>query len=332
VSRSINPKIIGAFVTTSIAVLVALVLFFGSAKIFSQSIHYIVFFENSVTGLEVGSLAKYKGVPVGIVEQILIRVEGQSRESTAIPVIVRIDRSRLTNRLGTSVEIFDPQFIHRMIESGLVAQLSLESYITGQLFVEFSMEPGQAKDFVEHRDGEYGMVEIPTLGSPFGEITDDVEGIISSFSEFDFYKTYQTINAVLEELLLVLQETNSEELSRSITDAVDQVAQLLKSGELEAILSSTHSALVQMEKTLSTYDLEKGRLAETIDRLDQTLTRFDGLIAEGNALIAPKSTLRYEMESSLRELRQVANSLRLFINYLERNPNALLTGRPDESQ
>lgn len=324
-SRSTNPKIIGAFVTASIAVFVVLILFFGSAKIFSQSMRYILFFEHSVNGLGVGSPVKYKGVPVGVVEHILIRVEGQSKESTSIPVIVRIDRSRLTNRLGTSVEVFDPKFIHEMIEDGLVAELNVESFITGQLFVEFSLRPGQANNFAEHRNGNYGMIEIPTLGSSFGEITDNVGNIISSFSEFDFHKTFQTIDSVLENLLVVLQNLNTEEFSRSITDAADQIALLLESGELESTLLAMQSALAQSEETLSTYDLEEGQLAETVLQLNR-------LLANGNGLIAPESAARYELQSLLRELRQTAKSLRTFVNYLERNPNALLTGRPEESQ
>jgi paraquat-inducible protein B len=332
VSRSISPKIIGAFVTASIAIFVMLILFFGSAKLFSQSIRYILFFEHSVNGLDVGSPVKFKGVPVGVVERILIRVEGQSKDSTSIPVIVKIDRSRLTNRLGTSVEVFDPVFIHEMIESGLVAQLNVESFITGQLFVEFSLQPEQVENFAKHRDSEYGMVEIPTLGSPFGEITDDVGNVISSFAEIDFYKTSKTINLVLENLVLVLQELDVEELSRSIIGAADQLTLLLKSGELQATLSSMRSALAQIEKTASTYDLEKGQLAETIIQLNQTLDGLNRLVAGGNALIAPESDIRYGLQSSLRELSQAAKSLRIFINYLERNPNALLTGRPEESQ
>lgn len=324
-SRSTNPKIIGAFVTASIAVFVVLILFFGSAKIFSQSMRYILFFEHSVNGLGVGSPVKYKGVPVGVVEHILIRVEGQSKESTSIPVIVRIDRSRLTNRLGTSVEVFDPKFIHEMIDDGLVAELNVESFITGQLFVEFSLRPGQASNFAEHRNGNYGMIEIPTLGSSFGEITDNVGNIISSFSEFDFHKTFQTIDSVLENLLVVLQNLNTEEFSRSITDAADQIALLLESGELKSTLLAMQSALAQSEETLSTYDLEEGQLAETVLQLNR-------LLANGNGLIAPESAARYELQSLLRELRQTAKSLRTFVNYLERNPNALLTGRPEESQ
>ena len=329
-SRSIKPKIIGAFVTASIVVFIMLILFFGSAKLFSHSTRYILFFEHSVNGLDVGSPVKYKGVPVGVVERILIRVEGQSKGFTSIPVIVRIDQSRLTNRLGTSVEVFDPAFINEMIENGLVAELNVESFITGQLFVEFSFQPGQTENFTNHRDGDYGMVEIPTLGSSFCEITEDIGSLISIFTEIDFNETVQTTNEVLKNLVLVLQGLDTEELSRSITGVADQITSLLESGELEATLASMRSTLVRIEKTLSTYDLEEGQLAETVVLLNQTLDGFNHLVAEANELIAPESDLRYEMQSSLRELSRAARSLRTFVNYLERNPNALLTGRPEE--
>lgn len=331
-SRSINPKLVGAFVTAAIVLFIALILFFGSAKLFSQSIRYILFFDHTVNGLGVGSLAKYKGVPIGTVERILIRVEGQNKDSTSIPVIVRIDRSRLTNHLGTSVRVFEPKFIHEMIENGLVAQLNVESHITGQLFVEFSMQPNQIKNFTEHRNGEYGMIEIPTLPSPFCEITDDIGRVISSFAEFDYKKTFENINAVLENFALVLEGLNIEELSRSFIEAADQMTSLMNSGELEATLLSIRSTLEQIERTISTYDLEKGQLAETNVRLNQTLDQVNSLVERSNTLIAPESEIRQELQSSFRELRQTAQSLRMFINYLERNPNALLTGRPQKSQ
>lgn len=331
-NRSINPKIIGLFVTAAIAVFVMLVLFLGSARLFSQSVRYILFFEHSVNGLDVGSLVKYKGVPIGVVERILIRVEGQSQDSTSIPVIVRIDRSRLTNRLGTSVKVFDPKFIYEMIENGLVAQLEMESYITGQLFVEFSLQPDQVNDFESHRSGDYGMIEIPTLSSSFYEITEDVGSLISSFAELDFARTFQSTNLVLENLASVLQKLDTKELSRAVVDLSDQITLLLGSEEFRTTLLSLRSALEQFETTVSTYELQDGQIAEAVDRLNQTLAGLDQLVEVGNEMLAPESTTRYELENSLRELGRAAQSLRFFIEYLERNPNALLTGRAETTE
>jgi len=336
VNRQTNPKIIGAFVTGSIVLLVALVLFFGSFTLFGHSARYVLFFDQSVNGLNVGSPVKYRGVPVGVVERILIRVEGQAEHSTSIPVIIKIDRSRLSNDLGTSVETFGPDTIYGMIDRGLVAQLNVDSLITGQLFVEFSMQPSDARHFQPHRDAEYDMVEIPTLSSSLYEIASDLGRVVSAFAEFDYDRLDQNINEVLEGLTAALEGLDTKQLSRSFVGAADEMTALLQSGELEDTLASVRSALAKVETTLASYNLQDGPLATEIGKWSQafekTLNGVDQLVADSSELLAPDSSVRTELENSLRELGRAAQSLRFLADYLERNPNALITGRPESSQ
>lgn len=335
-SRQTNPIIIGAFVTGSIVLLVALVLFFGSFTLFGHTARYILFFDQSVNGLNVGSPVKYRGVPVGVVERILIRVEGQDELSTAIPVIIKIDRSRLTNDLGTSMETFGPEAIYGMIERGLVAQLNIESLITGQLFVEFSIQPDEVAKFIKHRDDEYEMVEIPTLGSPLYEIASDLGRVVSAFADFDYERLDHNVNAALENMTAALAGLNTEALSQSFVGAADELTTILKSGEFEKTLRSVRSALGAVEAMMSSYDLEEGPFAETIAQwtqaFEKTLNGVDRLVADSSELLKPGSSVRTELESSLRELGRAAQSLRFLADYLERNPNALITGRPESSQ
>ena len=42
--------------------------------------------------------------------------------------------------------------------------------------------------------------------------------------------------------------------------------------------------------------------------------------------ISPDSPLYYELNSTLRELKTAATAIRVFAEYIQRNPNALLTG------
>lgn len=330
-SRKTNPKIIGVFVTVSIALFVLLVLFFGSFTLFGQTARYVLFFDQSVNGLNVGSSVKYRGVPVGSVERILIRVEGQDEHSTSIPVIIQIDRSRLSNDLGTSAETFGPDSIHGMIEGGLVAQLNIESMITGQLFVEFSMQPNHRARFIRNRDDDYGMVEIPTLGSSLHEVGNDLSLVISKISNFDFETIEKNVNQVLVELTATLEEFDAAGISKSFVEAADGVTTLMKSGEFEETLESARSALAQLEATLDSYDLEEGSLGKAVTQwtaaFEHTLKGVDLFVADGNALLEPDSSMRVELESAIRELGRAAQSLRFLAEYIERNPNALITGR-----
>lgn len=322
--------------TVSITLLVAMVLFFGSFTLFGQTARYVLFFDQSVNGLAVGSPVKFRGVPVGSVERILIRVEGQDEHSTSIPVIIKIDRSRLTNDLGTSIETFGPKSIHPMIERGLVAQLNIESLITGQLFVEFSMQPDEGRHFTKHRDDDYGMVEIPTLGSSLYQIANELGLVISALADFDFERFDQNLNEALVNLSTALTGLDTPRLTESFAGAADGVTGFLEAGELDKLLVASHSVLEQVEATVASYDLEDSPFADVIAEwtttFEQTLAGVDQLVADSNGLLEPESSMRIELETSLRELGRAAQSLRFLADYLKSNPNALITGRPEHSK
>ena len=64
-SRKENKTLIGAFVVGAIAILVIALLALGSGKFFRESRSYVLFFEGSVKGLNVGSPVTFRGVKIG---------------------------------------------------------------------------------------------------------------------------------------------------------------------------------------------------------------------------------------------------------------------------
>ncbi len=332
--RKPSPKLLGAFVTAALLLLVGMVLFFGSASVFSRSTYFILFFDQSVNGLNEGSAVKFRGVPIGSVEQVMIRAENQIEGSTAIPVLIRIDRTRLKNDLGVVESAFEPEAIRETISRGLFAQLSLESFITGQLFVELSVDPKRSPGQQNHLVGESDLIEIPTLSSSLDEITADGAEIISKLSELDFGRLNENINRVLENLAVALGGLDTEAISRSVTDAADTVSGFIRSEDLVTTLRSTRRAIDTLSSTLSSYNLDEGPLAEALEtwtgQLTATLSQINQLSAQLNAMTEPEGILRYELEGMLRELSRTARSVRELADYLEQNPNAILTGRPED--
>lgn len=328
-----SPKFIGAFVTAALLLAVGMVMFFGSSSLLSKSTRFILFFDQSVNGLNEGSLVKFRGVPVGSVERILIRAQGQHADSTAIPVVIKIDRTRLENDLGVMDEAFDPIYIKESIDKGLVAELSLESFITGQLFVEFSFNPDRSPDLQWHLVGESEMMEIPTLSSSLDQITDDVAAIISDISALDLDKLNNNVNAVLENTAAVLAGIDSEEISRSITGAADSVTAFIKSDEFVQTLSAAQLTMKEISETVNSYDLNDGPLAAKLESwtasLTTTLEELQKVTSQAGDMMAPDGSLRFELESMLRELNRAARSIRALADYLEENPNSILTGRPN---
>lgn len=329
-----NPKLIGAFVTATIILIVAMVLYFGSVNFLNRSTHFILFFDQSINGLNVGSMVKFRGVPVGQVRRIMIRADGQSELSTAIPVIIEINRSRLENDLGVSSDVFDQEWMERSLERGLVAQLNMESFITGQLFVEFSFEPEKVQDTRVHLETANGMTEIPTLNSSLDQITADVAQIIADFGALDLEVLNENVNRVLVNAADTLEGIDSAGISRSVTGAADEVTRLVGSDELKSSLLAVRGAFEELRDTAESFNLSEGPLAATIDtwteQITHTLDGLDTFTNDASALLKPGSDARYEFENMLREISRAARSIRLLSEYLERNPNALITGRNEE--
>lgn len=329
-----NPKLIGAFVTATVVLIVGLVLYFGTANFLNRSSHFILFFDQSINGLNVGSMVKFRGVPVGQVRRIMIRAEGQDEGSTAIPVIVEINRSRLERELGVSGDVFDQGWMQDSVERGLVAQLNLESFITGQLFVEFSFEPEKVADTRTHLETANGLVEIPTLNSSLDQITADVAQIIADFGELDLAELNENVNRLLVNAADTLEGIDSAGISRSVTGAADEITRLVGSDEFEASLVAVRGAFEEVRDTAQSFNLSEGPLAATIDtwtaQITHTLDGLDALATDASALLKPGSDARYEFENMLREVSRTARSIRLLSEYLERNPNALITGRSEE--
>jgi paraquat-inducible protein B len=60
-----------------------------------------------------------------------------------------------------------------------------------------------------------------------------------------------------------------------------------------------------------------------------TLKEGEGTLASARAVIDPESPTFYELTKSLREISGAARALRILADYLERNPRALIFGKPE---
>ena len=261
----------------------------------------------------------------------MIRVEGQRPDSTAIPVIIKIDQDRLDRDLGGVSQTFEPEAIMSAIRRGLFAQLTLESLITGQLFIEFTMDPERSPGMQWHLVGDNEMVEIPTLSGSLDKITADAVEIIGEFSKIEFEKLGENVNQVLEDLHVTLSGLDTEAISVSVTKAADSVTEFIESEEFTSAFVQIDRAFAQLTETLGTYHLGEGPLAAAlVDWTDSITSAMDGLSTmTGNlSLITdPEGSTRDDFQTMMREMGRAAKSIRTLVDYLERNPNALLTGR-----
>ena len=312
----------------AMAVAVVGIIFVGSVKIFSENEEYIIYFDESVSGLDIGSQVKFRGVPVGQVKDIFIRYN-QIELSAHIPVLIEIEISRLANKLGITVDITDDEVYFAQVNEGLRAQLVMESFITGLYYIDLSfLEDAPSPNFIQEK---IIYKEIPSVKSPFAEIGQSANEIIARWSTIDIEKINNKLIRLLDSTNDAIDDVNFKKISVGLIDATKSVTELVNSENFQEVLENLKTALAEIRKLsvkieenidpilvgadATNQEVQKTlvSLRNTADRIEETLT--------------PESSMRYEVERALSELSAAAQAIQQLSAYLERNPRSLLTGK-----
>ena len=188
-----------------------------------------MYFEESITGLNVGSPVVLKGVKIGEVSKINIIVNPEQM-NFSIPVYARMQNKKITamNHLKGQ-EVLD-----ELVGRGLRARLVSQSYVTGQLMIELEMLPDTP---IKYHDGAKA-IEIPTALSPIGELSRGLQKLplqegVRNFAEFfkGLNQSMPKINKVLNDVSNVVSrnKTASSEVLDNFNKATINVSRAAKS-------------------------------------------------------------------------------------------------------
>ena len=172
--RKPNKTMIGLFLMIGGAVF-ALILGTYLKRVFwaDNSNVVVMYFQESIKGLNVGSAVVFQGVEVGKVSKIDL-VADMKTLTFSIPVYVSLDVSK--SFISESSYSKREELLNALIKKGLRARLTAQNYLTGQLMIELAMLPDTPVKFEkEARDEDF--LQIPTVLSPLGELSRGLQNI-----------------------------------------------------------------------------------------------------------------------------------------------------------
>jgi len=316
--KRVSPAAIGAFVVASLAILITGLVVVGAGKIFSRPTCFICMFPGNLNGLKIGAPVKVRGVQVGEVSAIRLRLvpsEGQLRPSYSgfrLPVIIDLDQTMLKER-GATGEALSKRGIEDWIKRGMRAQLETESLLTGLLYIDLDLHKGTEPNFVLQPGGPY--VEIPTVPTDFAQVQQHLMDALNEFEKIDF-----------------------KGLVDSITDAANSIKSLANSPDLRDTLESLKITVANLNQTIITarhvLNDANGQigplitdLRETSDETNKTLKETRTTLVKLQQTLDPDSPLAVHLNQTLESLDQTSRSVGELTDYLQRNPAALVRGR-----
>jgi phospholipid/cholesterol/gamma-HCH transport system substrate-binding protein len=303
-----NPELIGLFVLGAAVLAVGAVVVFGSGAFLRRQQQMVCYFSGSVNGLSQGAPVKFRGVPIGTVSDIRFYVPPADVSPAAlrIPVWIEIDLSRLSELRGGPAEITLAR-LRELIEAGLRAQLQTESFVTGVLYVGLDYFPGTP--VVLESPPDSGVFEIPTLPTTLEQV-------------------FQTLQRVMARL----DHADIEGLIASAQKAMDGVGRLASSPAIEETLTSLRATLASVRGVTDALEPAVGPAVKGLDATSTqaraSLVSLDRTLDRLHALLDPQAPLAVDLVRTLNDLGEAARSIRTLADYLDRNPNAVLTGRP----
>ncbi|MFX1676864.1 MlaD family protein [Paraburkholderia sp. A2WS-5] len=276
------------------------------APLHGPMVSYAVRFEGAAGELKSGANVQLRGFCVGTVTGVRLNYDAGTGALSTLAQLA-LDPSRLgiagvaAPANGDWRPIVDTM-LERLIARGLRARLMQDPPLVGPRKVVL--------DFVKTAPAatltaENGVPVIPDAPSA------DLDAIAA-----------QANDVVAKIDALPIKETGDQ--VRSIAAHVDALS---NSPQIRESLTHIDRSVAQIDRTLQQVSPQVGPL---VAQLRETAKAVDSTVAAANRTLGGDVSSQDDLPAALRELSDAARSVRTLADYLDRHPEALARGRPEE--
>ncbi len=306
-AKQASKMMIGGFLIIALFLLIAGLVVFSTTKFFTKTQKFVLYFNEPVKGLDVGSPVLFQGVAVGSVKSIDI-IADPTKLQADIPVIIQIELDRVKFRKPG--EILNPQKdMPELIKKGFRGMLSMQSLISGKLLIELDYYPNSPL-VLKNINTEY--IEIPTIPS------------------------------IPSKLARALDKLDLEAIQTKLESALDGIGNLTNNPDLAASIRHLKETLRDTRKLVNRVDRQVdplakdtkktvkdiGTLARNLNsRVGGVATSLEKTLADARGVISPDSPLVVDLEDTLKEISAMSRSIRELADYLEQHPSSLIRGK-----
>jgi paraquat-inducible protein B len=329
-SRKASPTAIGAFVLGAVALIITGLLTFGSGKFLKNTASYVLVFTGNARGLNIGAPVSFRGVKFGSVTDIQL-IWDVSTDQAFVQVLVEVDGDAFRDvQSQPGVNRMENQKIltHLIDDLGLRAKLAPLSLVTGQLYIEFDFFPNTEAKLYGF-NSEYA--EFPTLPSTIEELENVLQTVLERLKDIP-------IRDLTDQLATAIQSINKFVDRPAIKDAPEILHQALVnlrdlSGKLNEQLTPLTQSLTQASNQANATfaDVrrsmrdERGEIVRLADSVDNAAQQARLALEKTGKLVSAVDVVA--IDRLIQELSRAAASIRVFADYLDRHPEALIRGK-----
>ena len=235
-----------------------------------------------------------------------------------------------------------------LISRGLRAQLETQSIVTGQLQIALDFYPDKPTIY---KGIDKTVMEIPTIPTPLQELTKKLEslpieqifnkansaldGIEKLVQSPELKESVVNLNTALKDVQSLVRNVDAQvkPLSAGVSETLRDVQKLVKDADVQVATlgPNLNEAIGDGRKLIRNVDGSvesiKANLETALSAATSALKQAEKLFQDLDSSAAPDARLMYQLTETLVEVQKAARSISTLADYLERNPEALLSGK-----
>jgi paraquat-inducible protein B len=302
---------IGLFVTAGLLLLAGVLITFGAGKFFEPRLTFETYLSSSVSGIDVGSPVRFRGVNIGKVTQVTFVFNeypdaDRSGEYNFVILVMEVTKAvfpqmfELEN-LNTVIE--------RAVNKGLRARIEPQG-ITGLNYVEMDfLSPTEFPALeIDWKPRNY---YIPSAPGQLAGILDSINKIMRDIEKLRLGEIETGLRTLLDNLNKAVVEADLGQVSEQIRQFTESAEKLVT--DLDKVLEETDLPQISQETQVALQSVTKA-----VQDLQNILTNIE-----------PATRLNSDdVEATLSNLRIISDNLRVLSGELREDPARLIFSSP----
>jgi len=251
-------------------------------SLYTKHTDYLMFFSDSIRGLQAGAPVEFRGIRLGTVAQVPFYKEGMEQRLDSdyrIPVLIRIEPDRFQQLLGKDFNI--QQHLNDAEGRGMRAALKSGNLLTGALYIDLDFYP-QEKPWKGPRE-MLGYPLLPTTSAGLAQIQQKLMQTLDKINAMPLNPMINEATKTLTESRKTMQETQK---------TMQSLNEIISSKEMKALPADMQKTLQELNRSMK--GVQPGspaynKMVGDMQRLDQVLRELQPVLRtlneKSNALV-----------------------------------------------
>jgi paraquat-inducible protein B len=266
---------------------------------FFERVPCITYVESSISGLAIGAPVQLRGVQMGVVtgERLVLNQEGR----VVARVAFDMQPTRALEAAGRSAR----DLTTFILSQGVHVEVTSTNLVTGQQVLSLQYSGGAHKTDLR---SEGDVLVLPGQAGGIADVTHSLSEIATKLNQVPFDDIGKNVDRTLRSVADTVNGPKMQNALNELTTTLQEVRRL------------AHDVDAGMAPALA-------RLPKVADQMQQAAQKLNAAL--GEAGYGQSSDFQRNMAELVAQARDAARSIHLFVDYLDRHPEALIRGRSE---